>query len=133
MRAGKSVFTVGFNNAFFGQGAGFRNISGVNNTFIGAQANFNASNTTGDNNTLLGYNTIVNSGVSHATAIGYRAQLEQDDSLVLGAINGVDNCTAGNNCDSVKVASAPPRLTPSSMSNATKTPSPKPPASPPTA
>jgi len=85
--------TSGGSNAFFGEAAGGRNTIGQNNTFIGAGANFDNASPTGDNNTLLGAFSIVTSGSSNATAIGFRAKVEQDNSLVLGGITGVNSGT----------------------------------------
>lgn len=95
--------TTGAGNSFFGLVAGIRNAAGINNTLIGTDADFSGENTTGNRNTLLGSNTRVLSGISNATAIGARAQVDQSNSLVLGSISGVNNCTAANGCDSVNV------------------------------
>ena len=81
--------TTGSQNAFFGDNAGLTNATGGNNTFIGYQADFNGSNLTSDNNTLLGAFSKVTSGVSNATAIGANASVTQSNSLVLGGISGV--------------------------------------------
>ena len=86
--------TTGTQNAFFGTQAGFNNFSGASNTFIGKGADFDAPNTTGNNNTLLGAVSRVTSGITNATAIGNRAQVEQDNSLILGSINGKNGATA---------------------------------------
>ena len=76
--------TSGDRNAFFGSLAGFSNLGGSFNTFIGDGADFNSSNSTGDNNTLLGANARVTSGISNATAIGANSLVTESDSLVLG-------------------------------------------------
>ena len=76
--------TTGGSNSFFGTFAGLNNTTGSGNTFIGQGADFSTSNPTGNFNTLLGYLTQVNSGVSNATAIGANAQVTQSNSLVLG-------------------------------------------------
>src|SRR5262249_31255671 len=68
--------------------------TGSNNTFIGNFAGYQNANSSGDNNTLLGGGSIINSGVSNATAIGALASVTQSDSLVLGSINGVNGATA---------------------------------------
>jgi hypothetical protein len=80
--------TTGAHNAFFGSGAGATN-TGTGNTFIGRSADFNVTNATGNNNTLLGFVTRAASGVSNATAIGVGAQVTQSDSLVLGRVGGL--------------------------------------------
>jgi trimeric autotransporter adhesin len=59
-------------------------MSGSGNVFIGYSADFNASNPTGNNNTLLGYNTKINSGVSNAAALGANAQATASNTIVLG-------------------------------------------------
>jgi hypothetical protein len=83
--------TTGYSNSFFGFDAGSRNTTGVSNTFIGQGADFDTSNQIGNYNTLLGFSTRVSSGAYYATAIGAYASVAQSDSLVLGAIAGVNN------------------------------------------
>ena len=85
--------TIGGANAFFGSNAGIKNTSGSANTFIGKSADFDVANPTGDNNTLLGALSKVTSGISNATAIGFRAQVTQSNALVLGSIIGVNGGT----------------------------------------
>ena len=89
--------TMGNENSFFGFLAGDLSMTGASNTFIGSHADFNANNPTGDQNTLLGGFTAVNSGVSNSTAIGYRATVTQSNSLILGSINGVNGASADTN------------------------------------
>jgi hypothetical protein len=89
--------TTGRSNAFFGNDAGGNNTTGWNNTFIGNKADFDTSNPTGDNNTLLGAYAKAVSGVTNGTAIGVGAQVAQNDSLILGAINGVNGAIADTN------------------------------------
>ncbi len=55
------------------------------------------NNATGDNNTLLGGQAKVNSGLSNATAIGFLAEATQSNSLVLGSINGVNFARSDTN------------------------------------
>ena len=86
--------TTGGSNAFFGEEAGSSNTTGANNTFIGQNADYFAANPTGDNNTLLGANTHVNSGVNNGTAIGANASVTQNNSLILGSINGINGATS---------------------------------------
>jgi hypothetical protein len=76
--------TTGFQNAFFGSGSGRGTTSGRGNTFVGSSAGFDLLDATGDNNTLLGLSTQVNSGVSQSTAIGAFARVTQSNSVVLG-------------------------------------------------
>jgi hypothetical protein len=76
--------TTGGANSFFGVQAGFRNTTGGNNTFIGWNADFATTSPTGNNNTLLGSDTTVNSGVSNSTAIGANATVTTSNTIVLG-------------------------------------------------
>jgi hypothetical protein len=60
---------------FLGLQAGFNNVSGSNNLFLGSFANPG------------------NGALTNATAIGYRASVNASNSLVLGSINGVNGAT----------------------------------------
>ncbi len=94
--------TTGSFNTFFGNVAGVENTTGISNSFFGISAG--SVNTTGTRNTLLGGLANVGSDdLTNAAAIGYRALVSQNNSLVLGSINGINNCTAANSCDSVNV------------------------------
>jgi len=101
--------TTGFNNAFFGRSAGVSNTTGGANAFFGRDAG--DSNTTGNSNAFFGRsaglsNTVEHdnafigafsngaAGITNATAIGYQAQVEQSNAMVLGSIPGVNNGTA---------------------------------------
>ncbi|MDT0294608.1 tail fiber domain-containing protein [Mesonia ostreae] len=84
--------TSGFGNTAMGRGALSLNDTGRYNTAIGLSA-FN-SNTIGEYNSGFGYNTDVAGDLTNATAIGANALVAQDNSLVLGSINGVNNATA---------------------------------------
>lgn len=101
----------GNHNSFFGDIAGAHNESGVYNTFIGDQSgglnisgSFNTflgastfGTTNGDENTFVGFAASGQAGVSNVTAIGTRARVTQNNSLVLGSINGVNGATANTN------------------------------------
>ena len=91
-----SLNSTGSNNAFFGFNAGRNLVSSDGNTFIGTFADFNMSNPTGSNNTLLGYGTRVNSGISNSAAIGANATVTQSNTLVLGGITGINGGTSVN-------------------------------------
>src|SRR5207244_9957235 len=84
--------TTSQSNSSFGAVAGQNNTTGSRNIFIGPSSGL--SNTIEDNNTYIG--TIANGavGITNATALGYRAQVTQSDSLVLGGINGFNGATA---------------------------------------
>ncbi|MBL7778417.1 MAG: hypothetical protein JNK66_09020 [Chitinophagales bacterium] len=68
------------------------------NTGIGYQA---SATDDGTGNTLLGAFATADrtafSGINNATAIGYQALVEADNSMVLGSINGVNGATANTN------------------------------------
>jgi hypothetical protein len=99
-------------NAFFGTNAGQSNTGGSSNTFLGAFAG--QATTTGSLNTFIGaetgpfnesglFNTFIGarsgspfgqSGLVNVTAIGALASVTQNNSLILGSINGVNTATA---------------------------------------
>jgi len=88
---GAGYFSAGSGNSFFGQLAGEQNAGGNQNTFMG----YNADSVNGGNyNTLLGANSLVAGLISNSTALGFRAEVTQSDSLVLGSINGINGATA---------------------------------------
>lgn len=88
--------TTGKHNSFFGQGAGFTNSTGDENVFLGISAGIN--NSTGSRNTAIGFLASLGSdNLTNATAIGWRALVAQNNSLVLGSINGVNNAVADTN------------------------------------
>lgn len=73
---------------------------GNNNVALGYQAGVTATsanaNTSGANNTFIGYNAGpgTTTQLQNATAIGTYSVVSQNDSLVLGCINGTNGCTA---------------------------------------
>lgn len=105
--------TTGNDNALFGRLAGFRNTIGDRNSFFGVLAG--EHNTTGHHNSFFGsltgfqnktgtYNTSIgsfagvgNDNLTNATAIGAHAQVSQNNSLVLGSINGINFATSDTN------------------------------------
>ena len=112
-RSSGPVNTTGNSNSFFGIGAGTNNNTGNRNSFFGQTAGF--SNTTGSDNSFFGYhsgqtnglgtgNTFIGmnadpaaGGLVNATAIGANAEVAQNNSLVLGSINGTNGATADTN------------------------------------
>jgi hypothetical protein len=103
-RSGKST-TTGGSNVYIGNDSGTLNISGANNVFVGTgtgQATTTSNNTfigyqtgtlttSGSNNTYIGYQsgytdgtTATPNNLTGATAIGYKAQVTQSNSLILG-------------------------------------------------
>src|SRR5205807_5369141 len=99
------LHNTGQDNVFIGVAAGIENFSGSDNVFVGGSVNITGNqigtgfhNDSGSNNTLLGSGSDVGSGnLTNATAIRYRAQVAQSNSLVLGSINGVNQATADTN------------------------------------
>jgi hypothetical protein len=89
--AGKAN-TTGSDNSFFGRLAGRYNTTGNHNSFFGAQAG--VSNTVEHNNSFIGALSNGAAGITNATALGYRAQVSQSNSLVLGSIAGVNGADA---------------------------------------
>ncbi len=69
------------------------NTSGNNNVGLGRDAGNNISS--GSNNTLMGYVSDVSVGtLINATAVGANALVSQNNSMVLGSINGLNSATA---------------------------------------
>jgi len=83
--------TAGADNAAVGFYS-LKNNTGSGNTGLGTYAG--DGNTTGSNNTAVGYFSDISGVHTNATAIGYRAIVAQDNSIVLGGINGVNGATA---------------------------------------
>ncbi len=73
--AGAGTGTAGSSNSFFGNGAGAANVTGSSNTIIGAEAN------------------VKTGALTNATAIGAKALAAQNNSVVLGSINGENGST----------------------------------------
>jgi len=105
--------TAGSYNTGFGNQAMEDNSEGNYNTAIGYQALFTNSGSyntgsgesagwtvdnsllTGSNDTFLGASAFLSTGsLSNATAIGANAVVGENNALVLGSINGVNNATA---------------------------------------
>jgi len=86
------LISSGQGNTFVGNSAGINDTVGNTNTFVGV--NSGLSNTSGADNSLFGRNSDVTGNVSNATAIGSRAEVTQNNSLVLGSINGVNGAGA---------------------------------------
>lgn len=85
--------TTGINNTTFGKSSLGSNTSGFENTAMGQSAGFTI--TTGSKNTLLGSAANTSSATRiNGTAVGANAYVGQDNSLILGSINGVNSATA---------------------------------------
>ncbi len=106
--AGRNT-TTGGNNTFLGFQSGMNSAGTNGTTLLGSAAGFSTTgqlntfigrlsggtNTTGFNNTLLGSNSDVGaSGIFNATAIGANALVSQNNTVVLGSINGVNGASA---------------------------------------
>ncbi|MBC7796978.1 MAG: tail fiber domain-containing protein [Pyrinomonadaceae bacterium] len=82
-------------SSFFGALAG-RNSNGSQNTFIGSFAGLR--NTVGISNTTLGADSDVGSNnLFNANAIGYKALVNQNNSMVLGSISNVNGAVFNTN------------------------------------
>ena len=104
--------STGFSNTASGYNALFSNTTGSFNTASGSYAldpnttgsgntasgwgsgvTTDGSNITGSNNTFLGFNTALYTGnLTNATAIGADAEAAASNAMVLGSINGVNDC-----------------------------------------
>src|SRR6266542_3544614 len=104
--------TAGDNNSFFGRAAGARNATGTGNSFVGWTAGFSNTsggnnvffgsgagwdNTTGSRNTYVGVKADGAGDLTNAAAFGADAFVTQNNSLVLGSINGVNGANADTN------------------------------------
>lgn len=88
--------TTGQSNSALGQLALSANTSGGFNTAIGRQSLTN--NVTGASNTALGaLSNVGTDNLTNATAIGTRAQVDTNNSLVLGSIFGINGATSSVN------------------------------------
>jgi hypothetical protein len=84
--------TTGGNDVGIGSGALSINVSGSQDTALGNGAGY--LNTTGTDNTFLGYNATSSTGaLTAATAIGYASEVGQSNSLTLGCVDNINNCT----------------------------------------
>jgi trimeric autotransporter adhesin len=79
-------------NTTMGAGAFVLLTSGNSNVGIGFRAGL--STASGSDLTLIGTNSEAVSGLTNATALGSRARVDQNNSLVLGSINGVNGATS---------------------------------------
>jgi hypothetical protein len=83
-------------NTGFGAFALSNTTAGGQNTALGFSTL--SGNTVGTQNTAVGFNAeVAFNALTNATAVGARASVAQDNSLVLGSINGVNGATSGVN------------------------------------
>jgi hypothetical protein len=88
--------TSGNVNTFIGEKAGQNTSTGSENVFMGNSAG--DTNTTGGRHTIIGNNADVGAaGLQNASAIGYRAFVNQSNSLVLGGVNGLNGVSVNTN------------------------------------
>jgi hypothetical protein len=106
-RSGGTSNTVGYRNSFFGRETGFFNTTGIENSFLGFRAGF--SNTVEDNNTFIGAFSSGSAGITNATALGWRAQVTQSNSLVLGSIAGLNESLGPHASVNVGIGVAAPQ------------------------
>jgi hypothetical protein len=107
--SGAGSGNTGLNNTFIGPDAGSSGNSGTDNTFVGntsgvsiTTGSFNTTLgsqagqtlTTESNDTSLGAYADIGATAVNASAIGYRALATQNDTVVIGSINGVNGATA---------------------------------------
>ncbi len=84
--------STGSDNSFFGVNAGQNNTEGEFNCSFGKSAGL--SNTTEDNNTFIGATSNGVAGITNATALGFKTQVSQSNSLVLGSVNGLNGASS---------------------------------------
>ena len=86
--------TGGYYNTFSGNNSGYNNTTGYSNTCLGAGSG--GSNTTGFANTYLGTSSGGSNGLINATALGYRAFVNANNTIQLGNANTMAlNCNVG--------------------------------------
>ncbi len=83
---------TGSENSFFGYYSGPSNTTGSQNSFFGSTAG--RTNTVENYNSYIGAYSDGAAGITNATALGYRAQVTQSNSLVLGSVSGANEATA---------------------------------------
>ncbi len=100
--------TTGGGNVFAGNSTGSSNTSGSQNVFIGNSAGSN--NTIGTGLTLIGTNSRGSAtNLTGSTAVGVNSQVDADNSMVLGAVAGVNSATIttrvaiGNNAPATRL------------------------------
>ncbi len=93
----RSLFSnsSGSSNTALGISTLINNTIGSGNTAIGDSAL--TSVTLGNFNTAIGYLSNTTSSLENATAIGYRAFVQQNNSMVLGSIAGLNGATDNTN------------------------------------
>jgi hypothetical protein len=88
--------TTGNHNTTNGYRSLYSNVTGNSNVAIGAYAGENIGNNS-NGNLFLGSSTgttINDTNLTNATAIGNKATVGQDNSIILGAVNGINGATA---------------------------------------
>jgi hypothetical protein len=98
--------TTGQTNVAVGMDAGNNVTTASENTLIGHSSG-SAINTE-TRITLLGFGTAALAGISNATAIGHRAYVSANNSLVLGSVSGVNGASSNTNVGIGNTAPAHP-------------------------
>ena len=119
-----SSLTSGSNNVAIGSAAGFSNTTGADNVFLGRQTGYTATpanaTTTGSQNTFIGVQAGQGSTtqLTGATAIGYRALVTANNTVILGATTnqvgvGVTSVVASAKLEVTSTTQGflPPRMT----------------------
>jgi len=109
--AGKAALyynSTGIANTALGYYALDLSTTGNYNTAVGADAGMPGSSgfiLTGSSDTFVGsFASFGNqTALTNSSAIGSRAEVNANDAMVLGSINGINNCTAAYNCTSTFV------------------------------
>jgi Chaperone of endosialidase len=91
---GTGANNAGNRNSAFGTSAGAFGNTGSDNSYFGA---FSGTNNSGNFNTIIGASSDQAVNVSNATALGARAFVTQNNSLVLGSIAGVNGASTSVN------------------------------------
>jgi|GEM_PF-1951128 len=97
---GGYIDSVGGNgNAFFGEGAGYKNTTGTANTLIGTDAD--SANTTANAITAVGYQAAALNTALGLTAVGYQAGYSNNSTAInntfMGMVAGTSNTTGKYN------------------------------------
>ena len=87
--------TTANGNVYVGRSAGYGNTTGSRNVALGFQAGQGSK--TENFNTYVGAYTRGTGGASGSTAIGYRAQVTEPNTVIIGAVKGTNDATASPN------------------------------------
>ncbi len=88
--AASGLNNTGNRNSAFGESAGAFGGTGSDNSYFGT---FAGTNNAGNFNTIIGASSDLGGGVNNGTALGAKAYVAQNDSVVLGSIAGTNGAT----------------------------------------